>query len=100
MFFYEQYSMPPNPSGGGGAAGSASASGGATFANPADNGEVDLAAQIRSEIELLKGKVTETGTVLDRCRQEQEAFSMEYYTYKENNAKFESMKQQVLLSNI
>lgn len=94
MSFCQQYSMSPAAASGGGSAAAASA-GTSTFAPAADNDEVDLAAQIRQEIELLKSKVAETGSVLDKCRQEQEAFSMEYYTYKENNAKFESMKQQV-----
>lgn len=61
---------------------------------PGDGGG-ELSNQIRQQIEILKGKVTETGLELDRCRQEQEAFSMEYYTFKENNAKFESMQAQV-----
>ena len=43
----------------------------------------------------LKVKVSETGAELDRIRQEQEAFSMEYYSFREMSGKFESMKQQV-----
>ncbi len=31
---------------------------------------------------------------LDRCRQEQEAFSVEYYTFKERNIQFENFVQQ------
>jgi hypothetical protein len=69
------------------------AAGGATYGSTVD--DVELATQIRHQIELNKAKVSETGTELDRCRHEQEAFSVEYYTFRENNVKYESMQQQV-----
>ena len=57
--------------------------------------EGELASQIRQQIEILKGRVSETGVELDRCRQEQEAFSMEYYSFREMAQKCESMQQQL-----
>ena len=59
------------------------------------SGEGEVASQIRQQIEVLKGKVAETGVELDRCRQEQEAFSVEYYTLRESHVKYENMEQQV-----
>ena len=56
----------------------------------------ELVMEIRQQIEQLKAKVAETGAELDRCKQEQEAFSVEYYTFRDNNAKFENMQQQVM----
>ena len=61
-------------------------------------GDCELAMEIRQQIEQLKAKVGETGIELDRCRQEQEAFSVEYYTFRDNTAKFENMQQQVKYS--
>merc|ERR1712083_436238 len=57
--------------------------------------EGDIASQIRQHLSNLKVKVSETGAELDRIRQEQEAFSMEYYSFREMSGKFESMKQQL-----
>ncbi len=82
-FYHWQYSLTPNLAG----FGADQQVGGEGHNN-------ELAAQIRQQIEILKGKVSETGMELDRCRQEQEAFSMEYYTFKENTAKLESMVAQ------
>lgn len=66
-----------------------------TFQAPnAATGEGDMAAHIRQQIHVLKQKVQETGLDLDRCRQEQEAFSVEYYTFRERNIQFESFVQQ------
>lgn len=52
-----------------------------------------MASHIRQQIAVLKQKVHETGLELDRCRQEQEAFSVEYYTFRERNIQFESFVQ-------
>ena len=57
--------------------------------------EGEVASQIRQQIENLKGRVSETGMELDRCKQEQEGFSVEYYTFRESQTKVESMQQQV-----
>jgi len=57
--------------------------------------EGDIASQIRQHLSNLKVKVSETGAELDRIRQEQEAFSMEYYSFREMSGKFENMKQQL-----
>ncbi len=59
------------------------------------SGDGELATQIRQQLELLKSKVTETGLELDRCRQEQEAFSVEYYSFRESSLRFENLQQQV-----
>jgi len=71
-------------------------SGGGNMANNATFGTAaaDIGSQIRQTLENLKGKVSETGVELDRCRQEQEAFSVEYYTFKETNHKYEILLQQ------
>jgi len=57
--------------------------------------EGEVASQIRQQIENLKGRVSETGMELDRCKQEQEGFSVEYYTFRESQTKVESMQQQL-----
>ena len=56
--------------------------------------DADLASKIRQQIALLRQKVQETGQELDRCRQEQEAFSMEFHSFREKNVQFESFVQQ------
>ena len=58
-------------------------------------GEGKLASQIRQQIEMLNGKISETGVELDRCKQDQENFKLEYYKFRESNAKFETMMGQV-----
>lgn len=55
----------------------------------------DIGAQIRQTIEKLKNNVTETNSELDRCKQDQEAFSVEYYSFREQNQRYEAMLQQV-----
>ena len=52
-----------------------------------------MGAHIRQQIPILKQKIQETGIELDRCRQEQEAFSVEYYTFRERKVQFESFVQ-------
>ena len=49
----------------------------------------DVATEIRQQIAMLKQRVNAAGGELDRCRQEQEAFSVEYNTFKERNVQFE-----------
>ena len=56
--------------------------------------EGDVAAHIRQQIAVLKQKVQETGQEMDVCKQEQEAFSVEYYTFRERNVQFESFVAQ------
>jgi len=56
--------------------------------------EQSLEQQIRQKLSHLKPKVTETGSKLERCKHEQEAVTMEIYTFKENDAKYEQLKQQ------
>ena len=59
------------------------------------SGEGKLSTQIRQQIEILNGKIAETGVDLDRCKQDQENFRLEYYKSRESNAKFQSMEEQV-----
>ena len=83
LYYPQKYSASSNLAGSG--SGFASAEG-------------EVASQIRQQIENLKGRVSETGVELDRCRQEQEGFSVEYYTFRESQTKFESMQQQVIFN--
>ena len=53
-----------------------------------------MAAHIRQQIAVLKQKVQETGQEMDVCKQEQETFSVEYYTFRERNVQFESFVAQ------
>lgn len=55
--------------------------------------DADIAAQIKQQIGVLKQRIQGTGTELDRCRHEQEAFSMEYYHLQEKNVQYESLLQ-------
>ena len=66
---------------------------GSGFGSPVGGG--DIGAQIRQTIEKLKNNVTETNGELDRCKQDQEAFSVEYYSFREQNQRYEAMLQQV-----
>ena len=68
-------------------------SSGSGFGSPVGG---DIGAQIRQTIEKLKNNVTETNGELDRCKQDQEAFSVEYYSFREQNQRYEAMLQQVL----
>lgn len=56
--------------------------------------DTGIADQIRQQITSLKQRVQETGLELDRCKQEQEAFSVEYYHLQEKNIQFQSFVQQ------
>jgi len=56
--------------------------------------EQSLEQQIRQKLSLLKQKVAETGSELERCKHEQEAVTMEIYTFKENDAKYDQYKLQ------
>jgi signal transducer and activator of transcription 5B len=66
-------------------------SSGSGFGSPVGG---DIGAQIRQTIEKLKNNVTETNGELDRCKQDQEAFSVEYYSFREQNQRYEAMLQQ------
>jgi len=56
--------------------------------------EQSLEQQIRQKLSVLKQRVAETGLELERCKHEQEAVTMEIYTFKENDAKYEQLKLQ------
>ena len=43
---------------------------------------------------VLKQKATETATELDKCRTEQEQFSVEYYSCRENSNRLQALQQQ------
>jgi len=70
-------------------------SGFANLGSRGEGGSSELASQIRQQIEVLKGKIHETSVELDRCKQEQEVFSGDYFLFRENKAKFDSMQQQL-----
>ena len=42
----------------------------------------------------MKQKISETGGELDRCKTEQEQFSVEYYACRENSGRLTSLQQQ------
>jgi len=53
-----------------------------------------LEQQIRQKLSLLKQRVGETGLELENCNHEQESVTMEIYSFKENDAKYEQLKLQ------
>jgi len=53
-----------------------------------------MGSQIRHQLSILQTKVNDTGIELDRCRQEQEAVTVEFYSFKEMEAKFDAMRTQ------
>ena len=57
--------------------------------------DADIGTQIRQKIEQLKASVTETSQELDRCKQEQEAFTIEYRSFQEQIRRYEAKVQQV-----
>jgi len=56
--------------------------GGPTSGGSGGGGEAEMAAHLRQRIAELKQRVLDTGVDLDRCKQDQEAFSVEYYTFR------------------
>ena len=71
-------------------------SGGAGMANQSfGSPDADIGTQIRQKIEQLKASVTETSQELDRCKQEQEAFTIEYRSFQEQIRRYEAKVQQV-----
>lgn len=56
--------------------------------------ESEIATKIRQQLTVLKQKVTETATELDKCRTEQEQFSVEYYSCRENSNRLQALQQQ------
>ena len=54
----------------------------------------EIATKIRQQLTLLKQKVGETGAELDKCRTEQEQFSVEYYSCRENSNRLQALQQQ------
>ena len=87
-FFPSQYVGATAASGGG----SFSASGGSQ-ASSSGGESVDM--QIKQQIKFLQSQYNETSMELDRCKQEQEAFSVTYHTFLENEAKQKQMAIQV-----
>jgi len=72
--------------------GSFSASGGSQ-ASSSGGESVDM--QIKQQIKFLQSQYNETSMELDRCKQEQEAFSVTYHTFLENEAKQKQMAIQL-----
>jgi signal transducer and activator of transcription 5B len=56
--------------------------------------ESEIASKIRQQLVLLKQKVGETGAELDKCKTEQEQFSVEYYACRENSSRLTALQQQ------
>ena len=54
----------------------------------------EIGQKIRQQLVLLKQKVGETGTELDKCKTEQEQFSVEYYACRENSSRLQALQQQ------
>lgn len=49
---------------------------------------------IKQQLSVLKQRVTESGNQLDHCRQGQEAFFVEFYSYKERSSRYEALLQE------
>ena len=61
-----------------------------------ESGE-SMDVQIKQQIKFLRSQYNETLMELDRCKQEQEAFSVTYHTFMENKNKIEQMAKQVII---
>lgn len=70
-----------------------SSSGPASASSVAGGESVDM--QIKQQIKFLQSQHTETSMELDRCKQEQEAFSVTYHNFIENEAKQSQMAKQL-----
>ena len=56
--------------------------------------ESEVGIKIKQQLVLLKQKVGETGAELDKCKSEQEQFSVEYYACRENSNRLTALQQQ------
>ena len=56
--------------------------------------ESEVASKIRQQLVSLKQKAGETGAELDKCKTEQEQFSVEYYACRENSSRLQALQQQ------
>ena len=56
--------------------------------------ESEVGIKIKQQLVLLKQKVGETGAELDKCKSEQEQFSVEYYACRENSNRLQALQQQ------
>ena len=95
-FYSPQYYYPPQcvgPATPTGTSGGAMNRGNFTSASATTGESVDL--QIKEQIKVLRTKYSETVMELDRCKQEQEAFSVNYHTFMEKSAKQEQISKQV-----
>ena len=54
----------------------------------------EVANKIRQQLALLKQKIGETGGELDRCKSEQEQFSVEDYACREHSSRYTNLQQQ------
>ena len=68
----------------------------ASSGDGAGGGE-SMDVQIKQQIKFLRSQYNETLMELDRCKQEQEAFSVTYHTFMENKNKIEQMAKQVII---
>ena len=60
----------------------------------AASGDNEVASKIRSQLAMLKQKISETDDELKVCRTEQEQFSVEYYSCRENSNRLTALQQQ------
>ena len=54
----------------------------------------EVANKIKQQLAIMKQKIGETGVELDRCKNEQEQFSVEYYACRENSSRLVNLQQQ------
>ena len=54
----------------------------------------EVANEIRQQLALLKQKIGETGGELDRCKSEEEQYSVEYYACREHSSRYTNLQQQ------
>ena len=54
----------------------------------------EVANKIRQQLAMMKQKIGETGGELDRCKNEQEQFSVEYYDCRVNSSRLTNLQQQ------
>ena len=69
--------------------------GGSFSSTSTASGGEPVDVQIKQRIKFLRSKCSETGMELDRCKQEQETFSVNHHTYVEKTAKQDQMSKQV-----
>ena len=97
-FYSPQYYFPPSQCMGSATpAASGAMSRGNFTSSSATTGE-SMNMQMKEQIKVLRTKYSETQMELDRCKQEQETFSVNYHTFMEKSAKQEQISKQVKIA--